>query len=97
MRPNHWPPLGPHAGGGRVEIKILGGGCPTCERLESLTRRVVNELGIDAAFKKVKDVQEIMAYDVITTPALVVDEEVKASGGIPRREEIRAWLQEASE
>lgn len=80
-----------------MEIKILGGGCPRCERLESLTRQVADELGHDATFTKVKTMQDIMAYDVISTPALVIDEEVKVSGSIPHREEIRGWLQEASQ
>ncbi len=75
-----------------MEIKILGGGCPKCHRLEAVTREVVEELGLEAEFIKVKTMPEIMAYDVMTTPALVVDEKVLASGRIPGREEIRGWL-----
>lgn len=77
-----------------MEIKILGGGCPKCERLQAVTQDVVNELGIDATFMKVKAMPEIMAYDVMTTPALVVDEKVLSSGRIPSHEEILAWLQD---
>jgi len=79
-----------------MEIKILGGGCAKCERLENLARDVVQELGISADFIKVKSMPEIMAYDVLTTPALVVDEKVLSSGRIPTREEIQHWLEEAS-
>lgn len=79
-----------------MEIKILGGGCAKCERLENLARDVVQELGISADFIKVKSMVEIMSYDVITTPALVVDEKVLSSGRIPEREEIQRWLKEAS-
>jgi len=80
-----------------MEIKILGGGCPKCERLEAVTRSVVEELGIDASFTKVKSMKEIMAFDVMTTPALVVDEKVLSSGRIPDRDEIRSWLEEIIE
>lgn len=77
-----------------MEIKILGAGCPKCERLQAVTQDVVNELDIEATFIKVKAMTEIMAYDVMTTPALVVDEKVLSSGRIPSHEEIRAWLQD---
>jgi len=79
-----------------MEIKILGGGCPKCERLESVTREVVQELGIEAEFTKVKSLAEIMTYDVMSTPALVVDEKVVSSGRIPDREEIKVWLKKVS-
>ena len=77
-----------------MEIKILGGGCPKCERLEAVTREVVKDLGIEATFTKVKTMPEILVYDVMTTPALVVDEEVLSSGRIPSFEEIHGWLAE---
>ena len=77
-----------------MEIKILGGGCPKCKRLEQITREVVEDLGVEATFGHVKDMTEIMAYDVISTPALVIDEDVKVSGRIPRKDEIRAWIAE---
>jgi small redox-active disulfide protein 2 len=75
-----------------MEIKILGGGCPKCERLEAVTKEVINELGIEAEIIKVKSLMDIMTYDVMSTPALVVDEEVVSSGRIPDREEIKVWL-----
>jgi small redox-active disulfide protein 2 len=75
-----------------MEIKILGGGCAKCHRLEAITREVVDELGIEANFTEVTTMPEIMAYDVMTTPALVVDEKVLSSGRLPDREEIRKWL-----
>jgi len=80
-----------------MEIKILGGGCPKCERLEAVTREAVKSLGIEASFTKVKGMPEIMAYDVMTTPALVVNETVLSSGRIPDREEIRGWLENMQE
>ena len=80
-----------------MEIKILGGGCPKCHRLEAVTREVVEELGLEAEFIKVKTMPEIMAYDVMTTPALVVNEKVLASGRIPGHDEIKEWLKELSQ
>lgn len=75
-----------------MEIKILGGGCDKCKRLEAVTREVVEKLGIDVDIRKVTALPEIMAYDVMTTPALVVDEQVLCSGRIPASEEIYDWL-----
>ena len=54
-----------------MEIKILGSGCPNCRRLEKLAREAAAELGIEATFTKVQDLEEIVAYDIISTPALV--------------------------
>ena len=75
-----------------MKIKILGGGCPKCNRLEELAREAAGELGVEATFTKVKDMDAIMAYDVMSTPALVIDEQVKSSGRIPRKEEIAEWI-----
>ncbi|MDY0019381.1 MAG: thioredoxin family protein [Anaerolineae bacterium] len=76
-------------------IKILGRGCPKCQRLEELTREVTAELGVEAVFEHVKEMDEIMAYDIANTPGLVIDEVVKSSGRIPQKEEIAAWIKEA--
>ncbi|MBS1140464.1 MAG: Redox-active disulfide protein 2 [Proteobacteria bacterium] len=73
-------------------IKILGSGCAKCNRLEQLTREVVAEQGLSASFEHVTAVDEIMAYPIMTTPALVIDEAVKVSGRIPSKEELAAWL-----
>lgn len=73
-------------------IKILGTGCAKCQRLEQLTREVVAELGIDAQFDHVRDMPAIMAYPVMSTPALVINEEVMVFGRMPSKEEIAGWL-----
>ena len=78
-----------------MEIKILGGGCAKCDRLEKLAHEVVNELGVEATFTKVKEIGAIMAYDVMSTPALVIDGDVKSSGRIPHKEEIAEWIRAA--
>ena len=76
-------------------VKILGGGCPRCERLEKVAREAANTLGTEAEFVKVKNLNEIMKYDIMETPALVIDEEVKSFGRIPAKEEIMGWMQTA--
>jgi small redox-active disulfide protein 2 len=73
-------------------IRILGSGCAKCQRLEQLTRDVAAELGIDAQFDHVREIDKIMAYPVMTTPALVIDDEVKVSGRLPSKDEIAGWL-----
>jgi len=71
-----------------MEIKILGTGCPNCITLEKRVRKVVEENAIDAKITLVKDIVDIMAYKVMSTPALVVNEDVKIKGRVPRNEEI---------
>ena len=78
-----------------MEIKILGGGCPKCKRLEKVARSAAEEAGIKANFIKVTEMIDIMAYDVSVTPGLVIGGEVKSTGRIPAKAEIVAWIQEA--
>lgn len=78
-----------------LNIKILGSGCANCKRLEQLTRSVVADAGIDAEIEKVTDHAAIMAYPILSTPALVVNEKVVSSGRIPSRTEVEGWLKSA--
>ena len=73
-------------------IKILGIGCAKCNRLEQLTRDAVAELGIQATFEHVKEMDKIMGYPIMTTPALVVNEQVLVSGRMPSKDELLRWL-----
>lgn len=73
-------------------IKILGTGCAKCQRLEQLAREAVAELGLYAEFEHVTEMNKIMAYPIMSTPALVIDEQVKAAGRMPSKEEIAGWL-----
>lgn len=75
-----------------MEIKILGTGCPKCKRLEKLAREAAEEAGVEATFTKVDDMDGILAYDIMSTPGLVIDEEVKSSGRLPRKAEIIEWI-----
>ncbi len=78
-----------------MEIKILGMGCPKCKRVERLAKEAASEVGASATFTKVENMDAILAYDVMSTPAIVIDEEVKASGRIPRKGEIIEWIRAA--
>jgi small redox-active disulfide protein 2 len=78
-----------------MDIKILGSGCAKCKRLEQLTQEVANELGVEARFDHVTEMDKIMAYPVLSTPALVINDEVKVAGRMPSKEEIGHWLSNA--
>lgn len=73
-------------------IKVLGSGCSNCKKLEAHALEAVKELGLDAEVQKVEDIQGIMAYGVMKTPALVVDEVVKIMGRVASVEDIKAVL-----
>ena len=75
-----------------MEIKVLGTGCPKCKTLEKTTREVVDELGITASVTKEEDIMKIMAYGILNTPGLVVDEKVVISGRLPSKKEITELL-----
>jgi len=72
-----------------MKLEILGTGCPKCIKLEELTRKAVSELGLEAEITKVKDINQIMNYGVMMTPALVVDGVVKVVGKVPSLEDIK--------
>ena len=77
-----------------MEIKILGTGCAKCQRLEQLAREAASEAGMQAEIVKVTDMEAIMAYPIVNTPGLVINEELKSSGQLPRKEQIVTWLKE---
>lgn len=73
-------------------IKVLGTGCPKCQQLTALVEEVVSENQLDAKVEKVEEIADIMKYNVMTTPALVVDEQVKLKGRIPSKSELLEML-----
>ena len=76
-----------------LTIKVLGPGCANCKRLEQMTRREVEKLGLEAIIEKVTDYGQIMtAYGVMSTPGLVINEKVVAYGRIPSNQEVTDWL-----
>lgn len=75
-----------------MEIKVLGTGCAKCKATYNAIEKVIREHNLDATLIKVEDIAEIMSYDVLATPAIVVDGAVKAKGGVPGEKEIKAIL-----
>ena len=76
------------------KVQILGTGCPKCNKLAELAEEAAKSLGIDYELEKVTDVNEIMKFGVMITPALVIDGNVKISGKLPAKDDIIRWLSE---
>ncbi|MFH1134417.1 MAG: thioredoxin family protein [Nanoarchaeota archaeon] len=75
-----------------MRIEILGTGCPKCKMLEKNAIKAVTDAGVQAEIIKVTDIEKIIEYGVMSTPAIVIDGKVKAYGKIATTEEIRRWL-----
>ena len=75
-----------------INIKVLGSGCANCKRLEQIARKAVEDLGMEAEIEKVTNYNDIMKYPILSTPGLVINEELVSSGRIPSQEEITDWL-----
>lgn len=80
-----------------MNIKILGSGCANCKKLQAVTEEVVKEMGVAATIEKVEDIQKIMGYGVMRTPAIVIDEKVKAFGRIPGKDEIKKFINDTKQ
>ncbi len=75
-----------------MKIEILGMGCPKCKKLYEAAQAAVKESNAEAEVVKVEDINKITEYAVLSTPALVIDGEVKATGRIPAVDEIKKWI-----
>jgi small redox-active disulfide protein 2 len=75
-----------------MKIKVLGTGCARCKSLEKVAIKAVEELKLDATVAKVEDIQKIMEYAVMRTPALVINEKVVMSGQVPKVSELKELL-----
>ena len=76
-----------------MTIKILGTGCVNCKKLQALTEEALEEMGVEATVEKVEDMKQIMGYGVMKTPAIVINNKVKAYGRIPGKDEIKKFIQ----
>lgn len=75
-----------------LSIKVLGPGCENCKKVEALARKVVETLGLDAKIEKVTGRTEIMKYQILSTPGLVINEKVVCAGRIPSEAEVTTWI-----
>jgi len=78
-----------------LEVRILGPGCPNCDKLEQMVYKVMTAEGIAGDVEHVKDLNQIAAYGMVATPALVINGEVRSSGRLPRERQLRDWLKQA--
>jgi small redox-active disulfide protein 2 len=75
-----------------ITVKVLGSGCENCKKVEGITRKVVDSMGMQAKVIKVTDWAEIKNYPILGTPGLVVNEKVVCAGRIPTEAEVTTWL-----
>jgi small redox-active disulfide protein 2 len=80
-----------------LTIKVLGSGCANCKQVEKIARSVVEEMALEAEVIKVTDYADIMTYNLLSTPGLVINEQVVCSGRIPSKAEVTTWLVDALE
>ena len=75
-----------------MEIKVLGPGCAKCQKTEQLVKEVIKESSVDATVEKVSDMMQIASYGVFGTPSVIVDGDVKCTGKVPKKDDIKKWL-----
>ena len=78
-----------------LTIKVLGSGCANCKRVEQIVRKVVDEMALQAEIIKVTDYADIMAYNILSTPGLVINEKLVSAGRIPTPAEVTTWMADA--
>ena len=75
-----------------LTIKVLGPGCSNCVKVESIAKQAAEQMGVEATFVKVTDYNDIKAYNILSTPGLVINEKVVCAGRIPSLAEVTTWL-----
>jgi len=78
-----------------LQIKVLGPGCPNCEKVEAAAKKAVANFGVEANIEKVTDYGQIMSYNVMATPGLVINEKLVSAGRIPADAEVMSWVANA--
>ena len=74
-----------------LQVKVLGSGCANCKRLEAEPRAALDAAGIPYTLEKITEYADIAAYGILSTPGLVMNEQVKSAGRIPKRQQIVEW------
>ncbi len=79
-----------------MEIKVLGTGCNNCKKTKAVVADAIKELGLDVAVVEVQDIPSIMAYGVMSTPAIVIDEKVVSTGRVPAKSQVIQMIRQAA-
>lgn len=80
-----------------IDVKVLGTGCTKCKKLYESAEKAITDSGVEVNLSKVEKLDEIASYGVLSTPALVVNGQVKSTGRIPKDQQIADWIREAAE
>ena len=80
-----------------LTIKVLGSGCANCKRVEQIVRKIITDMSLEAEVIKVTDYNDITAYNILSTPGLVINEKVVSYGRIPSPAEVTTWITNALE
>jgi small redox-active disulfide protein 2 len=78
-----------------MEIKVLGTGCPNCKKTKAVVADAIREMNVDAQVVEVQDIPSIMAYGVMSTPAIVIDEKVVSAGKVPAKSQVMEMIRKA--
>ncbi len=80
-----------------MNIKVLGSGCPSCQRLEANVREAIKDIAENIEIQKVTNINDIASYGVIRTPGLIINSQIKSQGKIPDTDTIKKWINEVLE
>jgi len=80
-----------------LTIKVLGSGCANCKRVEQIVHKVIDDMSLDAEVIKVTEYPEMMKYNILSTPGLVINEKLVSAGRIPAESQVTTWIAEALE